>query len=306
LVAEKWLNYDTLTVGEIIFDTVAFDTRTLAGNYTIWMEVNPEDSLWHKEQFHFNNTAFKTFSVSTDNQNPLLDVTFDGIHILNGDIVSPSPSIVMQLKDENKLLLLNDTSSFEVFLMSENTQQKRIPFIKNGVENMVFEPAVNTQNKARLTWNPEALADGKYTLSVIAKDASGNLSGNTSYRIEFDVINKSTVSSVMNYPNPFTTATRFVFTLTGSQIPDVFTIQIMSVTGKVLREITKAELGNITIGRNITEYAWDGTDEFGDRLANGVYLYRVIMKIAGETIEHRASGADDYFIKDFGKMYLFR
>jgi len=32
----------------------------------------------------------------------------------------------------------------------------------------------------------------------------------------------------------------------------------------------------------------------------------VIMKIAGETIEHRASGADDYFIKDFGKMYLFR
>jgi hypothetical protein len=306
LVAEKWLNYDTLTVGEIIFDTVAFDTRTLAGNYTIWMEVNPEDSLWHKEQFHFNNTAFKTFSVSTDNQNPLLDVTFDGIHILNGDIVSPSPSIVMQLKDENKLLLLNDTSSFEVFLMSENTQQKRIPFIKNGVENMVFEPAVNTQNKARLTWNPEALADGKYTLSVIAKDASGNLSGNTSYRIEFEVINKSTVSSVMNYPNPFTTATRFVFTLTGSQIPDVFTIQIMSVTGKVVREITKAELGNITIGRNITEYAWDGTDEFGDRLANGVYLYRVIMKIAGETIEHRASGADDYFIKDFGKMYLFR
>lgn len=306
VVVEKWLNYDTLTAGEMIFDTVAFDTRTLAGSYTVWMEVNPEDSLWHKEQFHFNNTAFRTFSVSTDNQNPLLDVTFDGIHILNGDIVAPSPTIVMQLKDENQLLLLNDTSSFEVFLMSETAAQKRIPFIKNGLENMVFEPAVNTQNKARLTWNPDALADGKYTLSVIAKDASGNLSGNTSYKIDFEVINKSTVSNVMNYPNPFTTATRFVFTLTGSQIPDVFTIQIMTVTGKVVREITKAELGNIVIGRNITEYAWDGTDEFGDRLANGVYLYRVIMKIAGETIEHRASGADDYFIKDFGKMYLFR
>jgi flagellar hook assembly protein FlgD len=111
---------------------------------------------------------------------------------------------------------------------------------------------------------------------------------------------------VMNYPNPFTTSTRFVFTLTGSQVPDVFTIQILSVTGKVVREITKLELGDLHIGRNITDYAWDGTDEFGDRLANGVYLYRVIMKIAGEKIEHRESGADEYFTQEFGKMYLFR
>ena len=110
----------------------------------------------------------------------------------------------------------------------------------------------------------------------------------------------------MNYPNPFTTSTQFVFTLTGAVIPYVFTIQIMTVTGKVVREITKAELGNIHIGRNITDYTWDGTDEYGDRLANGVYMYRVIMKIDGESIERRASGADQYFTKDFGKMYLFR
>lgn len=303
---EKWLSYDTLAPGAVLFDTVSFATETFSGDYTIWMDVNPEDSLWHKEQYHFNNTAFKVFETTADNRNPLLDVTFDGVHILNGDIVAPSPEIVMLLKDENPLLLLTDTSTFEVFLTRPNGTQSRIPFLVNGVENMVFEPAVNAQNKARLTWLPENLADGKYTLSVIAKDASGNLSGNTSYKIDFEVVNRSTVSSVMNYPNPFTTSTRFVFTLTGSQVPDVFTIQILSVTGKVVREITKLELGDIHIGRNITEYAWDGTDEYGDRLANGVYLYRVIMKIAGEKIEHRESGADQYFTQEFGKMYLFR
>jgi flagellar hook assembly protein FlgD len=110
----------------------------------------------------------------------------------------------------------------------------------------------------------------------------------------------------MNYPNPFTTSTQFVFTLTGSTVPDVFTIQILTVTGKVVREITRQELGDIHIGRNITDYAWDGRDEFGDRLANGVYMYRVIMKINGETVERRNSGADEYFTKEFGKMYLFR
>ncbi len=59
----------------------------------------------------------------------------------------------------------------------------------------------------------------------------------------------------------------------------------MTVTGKIVRQITRAELGYIHIGRNITEYAWDGRDDFGDRLANGVYLYRVTTKSNGESIE---------------------
>ncbi len=111
---------------------------------------------------------------------------------------------------------------------------------------------------------------------------------------------------MMNYPNPFSTSTRFVFTLTGSETPDDIIIQIMTVSGKVVREITESELGPLSIGRNITDFAWDGTDEFGDPLANGVYLYRVKAKINGEDIKHRNSGADTYFKKDFGKMYILR
>ena len=77
----------------------------------------------------------------------------------------------------------------------------------------------------------------------------------------------------MNYPNPFSASTQFVFTLIGSKIPDEFTIQIMTVTGKVVREITKDELGDIHIGPNITEFSWNCTDEFGDALANGGCIY---------------------------------
>ena len=111
---------------------------------------------------------------------------------------------------------------------------------------------------------------------------------------------------MMNYPNPFSTSTRFVFTVTGSEVPDDVIIQIMTVSGRVVREITEDQLGRIYIGRNVTEYAWDGRDEFGDQLANGVYLYTVKARINGENIEHRESGADKYFKKNFGKMYLMR
>ena len=83
-------------------------------------------------------------------------------------------------------------------------------------------------------------------------------------------------------------------------------IQIMTVTGKVVREIRQDELGPIHIGKNITDYAWDGTDMYGDRLANGVYLYRVITRLNGEEMNNINTRADQYFTKEFGKMYLLR
>jgi flagellar hook assembly protein FlgD len=78
----------------------------------------------------------------------------------------------------------------------------------------------------------------------------------------------------------------------------------MTITGKVVKDIRRDELGPIRIGRNITEYTWDGRDEFGDQLANGIYLYRVMTSIDGQQIERRETGTDSYFERGFGKMYL--
>jgi flagellar hook assembly protein FlgD len=80
----------------------------------------------------------------------------------------------------------------------------------------------------------------------------------------------------------------------------------MTITGKVVREITKEELGNLHVGRNITEYAWDGKDEFGDKLANGVYLYKVITRSNGQSVEKRQTDADSFFKKGIGKMVIMR
>ena len=80
----------------------------------------------------------------------------------------------------------------------------------------------------------------------------------------------------------------------------------MNINGKVVREITQDELGPIYIGRNITEFSWDGKDMYGDQLANGIYLYTVKAQINGKDIEHKNSDADQFIKKEFGKMYLLR
>jgi hypothetical protein len=290
--------------GEVIIDTIKVNSYQLIGNNGFWISVNPlKHKNYQKEQYLFNNLGRYTFKVDGDVTNPLLDVTFDGVRILSGDIVSAKPNILVSLKDENKFLALNDTSAFTLFLQSPNqSQQQRIYF----AQGLIFTPADLPKNSCSIQYKPILPVDGKYTLLVQAKDRSHNLSGQQEYRVDFEVNNKPTVTGVLNYPNPFTTSTRFVFTLTGSEIPEVFTIQIMTITGKIVREITRDELGQLRIGRNITDYAWDGKDRFGDRLATGVYLYRVITRLNGETIEKSASAADKYFVKEYGKMVLMR
>lgn len=303
-----------LPSGAFVLDTVRFSTIGLGGWNTLVFEANPIDTATgaydQLEQYHFNNIAQWRFEVDQDNENPILDVTFDGRHILDGDIVSARPEIQITLDDENIVRLLDspqDTAQFKVFLQQPGGSLSRIWF-RDGAGNEVlqFIPASGPDNVARILYRPRFDADGDYMLTVQASDLSNNTSGDNDYRIGFEVLNRSTITEVLNYPNPFTTSTRFVFTLTGSVVPTHLRVQILTVTGKVVREIGMAELGPIYVGRNITEFAWDGTDQFGDRLARGVYLYRVIAQINGEDIETRETSASQYFNKGFGKMYLMR
>lgn len=303
----QFLPYDRqkpLLSDSVIIATITFSTTGLGGLNIFLIDVNPNND--QLEQYHFNNVAQIQFYVNSDKINPILDVTFDGMHILEGDIVSPKAEIVMELTDENQFLLLNDTSDYAVYITTPNGIEERIYFYSGGIEKMQFIPASLPKNNSKIIMQGDFPVDGKYKLRVQATDRTKNNSGGFDYVIGFEVVNRSTITNILNYPNPFTTSTRFVFTLTGSEIPEVFKIQIMTITGKVVREIHKDEIGLINIGRNISDFAWDGTDTYGDRLANGLYLYRVITKINSDDIEHRNTSADGYFKKGFGKMYLFR
>lgn len=304
-----------LLANAIFRDTIEFSTIGFSGLNSLWMEVNPyiNGSLFitdQPEQEHFNNLLQLPFVVKGDKINPILDVTFSGRHILNNDIVSPTSEIVITLKDENQYLVMDsnsDTSRFGVYVIDPKGNQKRIPFMNSKGETVMQWIPADAQNKKFKIIYPALFEEnGKYTLMIQGTDRSENLSGDLQYRVNFEVVKESQITYLMNYPNPFSTSTRFVFTLTGSVVPENMIIQIMTVSGKVVREISEAELGRVYIGRNITEFAWDGTDEFGDPLANGVYLYRVKAQINGQDIEHRSSGGDAYFTKDFGKMYIIR
>ncbi len=294
--------YKLLKSNDSLLIVRKIDTKGLSGLNILTVSVNPE--MAQPEEYLFNNTWQFPYYIKTDQHNPYLDVVFDGRHITNLEIVSPNLAITITAVDENKFFYLNDPSYFRVKLKEPGSSTYRELDVTS--DTFSFVAAKGPNDKSKLVFSPLNLRDGIYELSVTVRDAKGNFASDEDYKISFQVITKSTITNVYPYPNPFTTKTKFIFTLTGEKVPDYFKIAVISVSGTVVKEITLDELGPINIGNNITKYEWDGTDTYGDKLANGVYLYKVTAKLDGKDIELGESAGDSFFKKGFGKLYIMR
>lgn len=265
LLISKTINVPAEGQVELV-DTLV-TSRTIFSNY---MQLLSEYS--GNEFFGFNNLSENELFVARDSVRPFFNITFDGQQIIDGDIVSSTPEVIITLEDNSPLPL--DTSFFTLVHTIGNTS-----FILHFSDPEVgysYEPYPNS--KSTITWHPE-LVDGRHTLEVLAKDSSGNFFDTTSYRVTFNVFSEEDLKEVYNYPNPFSTETHFTFQILG-QVPEEFRIRIYTIAGRLIREIS-VPVTNLRIGFN--KLFWDGRDQDGDDIANGLYLYKVIAKFPDET-----------------------
>lgn len=275
-------------------------TIGLAGPYSCQITFNA--GFRQPEITMVNNSAIINFFVNKDVMNPLLDVTFDGRKIVNGEVVSANPVIKVLSKDENPFLLQQDSQKIKLLLKKPGSASfEQVPETET-----IYTPASSKSNKAQVEYRSANLEGGMHVLKVQSWDYSNNASGSYEYEVAFNVVKEQSVTRFYPYPNPFSTRMRFVFTLTGSTLPDDIRIKIMNLEGKVVKEVDMAELGQIHIGNNITEWSWDGTDQYGDRLANGTYFYRVAVTGNGEELKLRESKGDAAFKEQTGVIYLMR
>jgi Peptidase family C25/Propeptide_C25/CARDB len=221
------------------------------------------------EYFSFDNLIENNFFVVRDSIKPLFSVTFDGYEIISGDIVSAKPDVKIILEDNSPLPL--DTSFFTIVY-----NNKPLYFAQEEL-NYQYTPYPNS--KSEIHWTPE-LPDGKHKLEILAKDASGNFFDSTSSRTTFFVFNESDLTDVYNYPNPFNNETSFTFALRGTEIPEEVKIKVYTIAGRLIKDF-KISVTDLTIGFN--KVYWNGKDQDGDDIANGVYLYKVIAKFPDKT-----------------------
>lgn len=246
------------------------------------------------EPILLNNFYQHRFTVGGDAVPPTYAILIDGeafpsagpltnLQDPSFPFVSARPTIEITVEDENAFRPLDDSTVVQLTLNGQ-----RIGLNDPDVQ---FTPATAGQRQARLVYTPDLSGrDTTYTLVLRAFDTSGNEAAGSPYQVHFRVQNALLVESVLPYPNPMNTHTTFAFRVKGADASGIeeCRLRIYTLTGQLVREFDLIEdpsgldAGGLRIGWN--KLRWDGTDADGDRLATGVYLYRVFMRGEGQTL----------------------
>ncbi|NPA67476.1 MAG: type IX secretion system sortase PorU [Chlorobi bacterium] len=211
-----------------------------------------------------------------DNTGPEIDLYMNDENFVSGGITDANPRIFAKLYDEHGIntatggighditgILDNDIRN--IIIMNGDYRADEDTYKSGTVEHFLFD-----------------LEEGEHNLKFKAWDVYNNSS---EAELDFTVAlaQNLSVDMLLNYPNPFTTHTDFWFEHNqAGQNLDVI-IQIFTVSGKLVKTI---EANFTADGYRAGPFAWDGTDDFGNRIGRGVYVYRVKLRNeAGEVAE---------------------
>ena len=142
------------------------------------------------------------------------------------------------------------------------------------VLNDYYESDLDSYNSGRVMYQLSNLEDGPHQLNVKAWDILNN-SSETFTEFVVASADEPVLSHVLNYPNPFTTHTEFWFEHNQPCCDLDVMIQVFTVSGTLVKTIRETVA---TTGYRATPIPWDGLDDFGDRLARGVYVYKVTIR----------------------------
>lgn len=172
-------------------------------------------------------------------------------------VVKPGESLQATVRDQDGINILNTTTQGRHMIVVDDA-----PVATDVTESFAFDqPGVDTSGV--LDYQLPSLPVGPHEAIYRVSDSFGQTTTDT---LQFTVTDPLDYFAevVLNYPNPFRTTTQFMVRLSdrASIRLDVFT-----VSGKRIRRLEVVRDGGEQW------IPWDGRDESGDEIANGVYLY---------------------------------
>ena len=228
-------------------------------------------------------------NAAEDDEGPQVEVYMNDEQFVSGGLTSPDPVLYLKLSDDNGINVTGNSIGHDLTAILDDNTQNTL------VLNEFYQAAVDDYTSGTVRYQLNDIEPGLHTVRVKAWDVANNsATGYTEFLVVEDAA--AALEHVLNYPNPFTTSTEFQFehNLTGNLL-DV-QVQVYTVNGRLVKTINSQQPAT---GYRMTGITWDGTDDFGDQLARGVYLYRVqVRAIAGEQEREVSS--------DFEKLVILK
>jgi hypothetical protein len=204
-------------------------------------------------------------SVLPDNAGPNIGLYLNDKKFVSGGTTNDKPHLYAEVSDSSGINTVGTGIGHDVTAILDENSSKPI------VLNDYYEANLNSYQSGKIKYPFDQLSEGNHRLSLKVWDVQNN--SNTAYT-DFVVAPSAemALTHVLNYPNPFTTRTKFFFENNQCCQTLKVIIQIFTISGKVVKTIDQTLTNE---GFRSDGIDWDGKDDFGDKLAKGVYVYKL-------------------------------
>lgn len=242
------------------------------GKIISYFKNSSSDGLGFSNKFIMNGLDS---TAASDSLGPVVNLYLDSRNFRSGDMVNQNPKLIADFSDENGINLTG-TIGHKIEAVLNDDENNKIDLTPFYTSNSNFQ-------NGTVEYQMQNLNDGKYKLEVKAWDTYNNY--NTSV-IDFSVSNNNDISldNIYNYPNPMQDYTSFIFQH-NSDSPLDAEIFIYTVSGRLIKELNKT---NIT--DKFVNIEWNGLDSDGDQIANGTYIYKVVLKSENNNFSKSTTG----------------
>ncbi len=208
-----------------------------------------------------------------DTRGPRVRLFLNDTTFVGGGLVPPSADLIVRLADETGLNTAGTGVGHELLLVVNGDERNAVDI------GALFEADPGAYASGQVRYALRDLPAGPGSVRVRAWDVLNN-SGEAALDFVVSASEKLDVSGVLNFPNPMVGGTRFVFGHNRPGRAARVQIRIYTLNGVPVRTLENFEtLPAGVLPGGPVQVPWDGRDADGDRLAAGIYLYKVRVEV---------------------------
>lgn len=205
---------------------------------------------------------------TADDIGPQVRLFMNDEKFVRGSITDENPEMLAFISDSSGINAVGSGIGHDMIVTLDNKADKTYTV------NDYYKNDLNSFQQGKVTYPFKDLTPGPHTLKFRVWDVHNN---SAEAFTDFIVAESAQLAldHVMNYPNPFTTSTTFMFEHNHPFTEMDAQVRIFTVSGKLIKTI-QGKIFNE--GYRSEELKWDGLDDFGDKIGKGVYVYQLKVK----------------------------
>ncbi len=232
------------------------------GKISYYSHNGQTDAIGYNKNFYIGGASN---NIVSDNVGPSIAMYLNDKKFVSGGTTNQKPNLYAEVADSSGINTVGTGIGHDINAILDGNSGKPI------ILNDYYEADLNNYQKGKIKYPFDQLTEGNHRLSLKVWDVQNN--SNIVYT-DFVVAQSAemALTHVLNYPNPFTTHTKFYFENNQCCTTIKVNVQIYTITGKAVKTISLTLKNE---GFRSDGIDWDGKDDFGDKLAKGVYIYKL-------------------------------